>query len=131
MSKDIWNTADTKPEPFKTFVFKTDKGNTATSMLSENSGWNPILLPEFYSMDDFDKAERITKWCYLDDLLALETELKHTRKSLDVAWDGLEKIGSGNIIEHSVVGHEDDNKIFIANKALDESKTALEQKDVK
>lgn len=54
-----------------------------------------------------------------------------TRKALEIAWDGLEKIGSGNIIEHSVVGHEDDSKIFIANKALDESKTTLEQKDVK
>lgn len=56
-------------------------------------------------------------------------ELIRTRKALEIAWDGLEKIGSGNIIEHSVVGHEDDNKIFIANKALNESKTALEQKD--
>ena len=56
--------------------------------------------------------------------------LERTRKALDIAWDGLKKIGSGNIIEHSVVGHENDNKIFIANKTLDESKTALEQKDV-
>ena len=58
-------------------------------------------------------------------------ELIRTRKALKIAWDGLEKIGSGDIIEHSVVGHEDDNKIFIANKALNESKTALEQKDAK
>lgn len=63
--------------------------------------------------------------------IALSGELERTRKALDIAWDGLKKIGSGNIIEHSVVGHENDNKIFIANKALDESKTALEQKDVK
>ena len=56
-------------------------------------------------------------------------ELIRTRKALDIAWDGLKKIGSGNIIEHSVVGHENDNKIFMANKTLDESKTALEQKD--
>ena len=61
----------------------------------------------------------------------LEAELERTRKALDVAWDGLKKIGSGNIIEHSVVGHENDNEIFIDNKTLDESKTALEQKDVK
>lgn len=57
--------------------------------------------------------------------------LIRTRKALEIAWNGLKKIGSGDIIEHSVVGHEDDNKIFIANKTLDESKTALEQKDVK
>lgn len=90
MSKDIWHNADIKPEPFKTFVFKTDKGNTCSDMLSTNSGWNPILLPEFYSMDDFDKAERITKWCYLDDLLACEQELDRTRKALDEAIDELE-----------------------------------------
>ena len=58
-------------------------------------------------------------------------ELIRTRTALDIAWAGLKKIGSGNIIEHSVVGHENDNKIFIANKTLDESKTALEQTDVK
>lgn len=58
-------------------------------------------------------------------------ELIRAREALDIAWDGLKKIGSGDIIEHSVVGHENDNKISIANKALDESKTALEQKDVK
>lgn len=52
-------------------------------------------------------------------------ELIRTRKALGIAWDGLKKIGSGNIIEHSVVGHENDSKIFIANKTLDESKTAL------
>lgn len=56
-------------------------------------------------------------------------ELIRTRKALDVAWDGLKMIGSGDIIEHSVVGHEDDNKIFIANKTLNESKTILKQKD--
>lgn len=89
---DIWHNADIIPEPEKMFVYKTDKGNTATSMLFENSGWNPILLPEFYNMDDFDKAERITKWAYLGDLIALETELDRTRKALDVAVDALNKI---------------------------------------
>lgn len=58
-------------------------------------------------------------------------ELIRTRKALDIAWDGLKKIGSGNIIEHSVVGHENDNKIFLANKTIDEIKTALEQKETK
>ena len=62
-------------------------------------------------------------------LIQAKQDLERTRKALDIAWDGLKKIGSGNIIEHSVVGHENDNKIFIANKALDESKTALEQKE--
>lgn len=56
--------------------------------------------------------------------------LIRTRKALDVAVDALKVIGSGQIIEHSVLFHEDDNKITIANKALEQI-TALEQKDVK
>ena len=54
--------------------------------------------------------------------------LDRTRKALDVAVDALKIIGSGKVIEHSVMFHEDDNKIFIANKALEQIK-ALEQKD--
>lgn len=73
MNKDIWHTADIKPKSLKTFVYETDKGHIGTSMLTIDSGWNPVLLPEFYSMDDFEVAERITKWCYLDDIItALE-----------------------------------------------------------
>ena len=60
--------------------------------------------------------------------LKIWQELIRTRKALDVAVDALKMIGSGDIIEHSVVGHEDDNKIFIAKKALEQI-TALEQKD--
>lgn len=54
--------------------------------------------------------------------------LIRTRKALYVAVDALKIIGSGKVIEHSVMFHEDDNKIFIANKALEQI-TALEQKD--
>lgn len=61
-------------------------------------------------------------------LIATRTKLELTRKALEIAVDALKMIGSGDIIEHSVVGHEDDNKIFIANKALEQI-TALEQKD--
>ena len=94
---DIWHTANEKPDPFKTFVFKTDKGNTCSDMLSTNSDWNPILLPEFYSMDDFDKAERITKWCYLDDLLHENAQLTH---KVDVALAGLKYIQQ-NCLEYA------------------------------
>lgn len=123
MSKDIWHTVDETPKPYEDIAFYVDG----------------YLYSSYYNVQHNQYgifgADKVEKWCYSKDLssyiLALETELECTCKALDVAWDGLEKIGSGNIIEHSVVGHEDDNKIFIANKALDESKTALEQKDVK
>ena len=58
-------------------------------------------------------------------------ELITTRKALDIAIGALKMIGSGEVIEHSVLFHEDDNKIFIANKALDEISTISEQKEVK
>lgn len=96
----IWHKADERPEPFKTFVFKTDKGNTCSDMLSTNSGWNPILLPEFYNMDDFDKAEHITKWAYLNDLLALEHENAQLTHKVAVALAGLKYIQQ-NCLEYA------------------------------
>lgn len=142
MSKSIWHTADIRPEPEKMFVYKTDKRNTATSMLFENSGWNPILLPEFYNMDDFDKAERITKWAYLDDLLALETEnkdlsdkigklgteLERTRKALDVAVDAIKNATEYLGNQEPLVDVMAMNLYTDLSKALEQI-TALEQKD--
>lgn len=119
--KSIWHKPSKKPTEHKT-IFAQHKSLRDGSI--ECFMWEPQELTDAIRKD-------IIAWCYLDDLLACEKELIRTRKALEVAWDGLEKIGSGDIIEHSVVGHEDDNKIFIANKALDESKTALKQKDVK
>ena len=82
------------------------------------------------------KLERLSEQ-YLNSKIKIEIEnkrlkqkLKNTRKALEIAVDTLKIIGSGKVIEHSVMFHEDDNKISIANKALDEI-TALEQKDVK
>jgi len=127
MSKDIWHIADVKPKSLKTFVYKTDKGHIGTSMLVIDSGWTPVLLPEFYSMDDFDKAERITKWCYLDDLLAAESDLEHTRKALDVAVGQLKK--THDYIED--FRYQETNYFLVDSKdvsiILDETNEALEQ----
>lgn len=126
MSKDIWHTADIKPKSLKTFVYETDKGHIGTSMLAIDSGWNPVLLPEFYSMGDFDKAERIIKWCYLDNLLALETELERTRKALNVAVDALKVYANQENwdFEHFYL----QRTYEIAGDALEQI-TALEQKE--
>lgn len=115
---NIWHTIDETPKPYEDVAFYVDDYLYFAS-----------YQPQYNQYGIFG-ADKVEKWCYSKDLssyiLALENDLDRTRKALEIAWDGLEKIGSGNIIEHSVVGHEDDNKIFIANKALDESKTALE-----
>lgn len=123
MSKDIWHTTDETPKSYEDIAFYVD-GYLYSSYYEAQ-----------YNQYGIFGADKVEKWCYVKELssyiLALETELDRTRKALDVAWGGLKKIGSGDIIEHSVIGHENDNKIFIANKTIDESKTALEQKNVK
>lgn len=97
MSEDIWHNADIKPKSLKTFVYTTDKGHIGTSMLAIDGGWNPILLPDFYNMDDFDKAEHITKWVYLDELLHENAQLAH---KVDVALAGLKYIQQ-NCLEYA------------------------------
>lgn len=67
--------------------------------------------------------------CHITGNDKLWQELIRTRKALGIAVDALKMIGSGDIIEHSVVGHEDDNKIFIANKALEQI-IALEKSEL-
>lgn len=67
--------------------------------------------------------------CPACDEKYLHEELIRTRKALDVAVDALKIIGSGKVIEHSVMFHEDDNKIFIANKALEQITATLENKN--
>ena len=60
------------------------------------------------------------EWCYLDDLLALETELERTRKALDVAVDAL-KIAKDCCSDYSIE--------CLAYEALEQ--ITAEQKDVK
>lgn len=71
-------------------------------------------------------------WCYLDDLLELETELERTRKALDAAINAMKSAGTHNSINCIVRGEDpskDDVGITI-NRALEQI-IALEQKDVK
>lgn len=118
MSKDIWHTADVKPKSLKTFVYKTDKGHIGTSMLAIDSGWNPVLLPEFYSMGDFDKAERITKWCYLDNLLTLETELERIKKQLEIYHEFVTKLYlNRNITDKTLIRLQ--KRLYIQTKGGD------------
>lgn len=66
--------------------------------------------------------ENVKKWCYLDDLLALETELDRTRKALDVALDWLGQVAT---LEKC----DDDLCREFTKRKLAEIKTALEQKE--
>lgn len=135
MSKDIWHTADIAPDPYRSFVINTDKRNIYTGIITNPTEWNPMILPEFYSIGDIDKAERAIRYAYLDDLIALETEnkdlsdkigkleaeLDRTRKALDVAVDALTY--ANKCIKGGCVNWETE-----IDKALDKI-TALKQKD--
>lgn len=118
MSKDIWHKADIAPDPYRSFVINTDKRNIYTGIITNPTEWNPMILPEFYSIGDIDKAERAIRYAYLDDLLALENELERTRKALDKAKWWL----------HEIVENHRYTPISTAEMALKEI-TALEQKD--
>ena len=91
MSKDIWHKADITPDPCRILICKTNKGQNYTAIIPSLQEWNTMILPEYYSLGDIDNAERIEQYAYLDDLLALETELERTRKALDVAVDALKE----------------------------------------
>lgn len=122
MSKDIWHTADIAPDPYRSFVINTDKRNIYTGIITNPTEWNPMILPEFYSIGDIDKAERAIRYAYLDDLLALETELERTRKALELAITGLKNCKTRDHIGAICRTPEYVDKVL-------EQITALEQKE--
>ena len=72
--------------------------------------------------------KNVKKWCYLDDLLALETELDRTHKALDKAKNRLQEL-KDIIACPPDVSYETGVSMY-ADGVLQEI-TALEQKDVK
>ena len=125
MSKDIWHKADITPDPCRILICKTNKGQNYTAIIPSSQEWNTMILPEFYNLGDIDNAERIEQYAYLDDLLALETELERTRKALDVAKDRLDTVRQ-YYRGTAVIGPNDIAKY--CDRAIEQI-TALEQKD--
>ena len=119
---DIWHKADITPDPCRILICKTNKGQNYTAIIPSPQEWNTMILPEFYNLGDIDNAERIEQYAYLDDLLALETELERTRRALNVAVDALREIHLPK--QWCPVFSEQE----IAKEALEQI-TALEQKD--
>ena len=76
-NKSIWHTAAETPKAERYFIehYKV--------VVDDNVYWKYGLFKEvsdYYNPFDQDTA----RWCYLDDLLALEAELDRTRKELDI-----------------------------------------------
>ena len=79
MSKSIWHKLPEQPENGRDVLEKWHHlGTHYTHFVSKNG------IAEDNPFTD--------AWCYLDDLLALETELERTRKTLDVAVDALKEL---------------------------------------
>lgn len=124
MNKDIWHTADKIPDFDKSYV---ELSRSLQGDLVYSTWGHPNYI-----------TPNTIKWCYMDDLLALETEnkdlsdkigkleteLERTRKALDVAIDAL---NAGKTLA-DIAGF----KMLVAGleEALNKI-TALEQKDVK
>lgn len=131
MVKDIWHTADETPESCVNIAFYVDGYLYSDYYKSQ------------YNQYGIFGADKVEKWCYMRELssyvLALETELEHTRKALDVAneklrhcvditVEELDELKGNLLIAWNALLHF--SKDPIANNALKKI-TALKQKDVK
>ena len=128
MSKLIWHTKDEIPRQESRVVWKS--GNVVCGGRFDTY-YKCFCGPASQFVD----LKRVSRWAYIDDLLALETgnkdlsdkigkletELERTRKALDVAQKAMLEI------------HYQAPSIKVADKilteALKEIKTALEQKE--
>jgi len=124
MSKDIWHKADEAPKAERYFIehYKVVVGDKVY--------WKYGLF-KGVSNYDYPFDQDTARWCYLDDLLALETELERTRKALDVTTGFIKGISQ------TVINDCDNQYVVLGNfkkfaeDTLNQIKTALEQKDVK
>lgn len=108
MSKSIWHTQKETPEDDRLIVVENYSG-----FISVGSEFE-------YDLD------RVRKWAYFDDLLALEAELDRTRKALGIAVDALKVYANP---ENWDFEHFYSLKTYdIAKEALDQIK-ALDNKD--
>ena len=128
-NESIWHTADITPEPCRILICKTNKRQNYTAIIPSPQEWNTMILPEFYNLGDIDNAERIEQYAYLDDLLALETELDRTRKALDVAVDALGYYASENSWDETNRWMFVENGFEFARDVLVKIDKTLEQKE--
>ncbi len=117
MSKDIWHTKDEIPRQESRVLWKS--GNVICGGRFDTH-YKCFCGPASQFVDLRD----VSRWCYLDDLLVLETELELTRKALDVAVDTLKWID-----ETYESGQELETDIWAKCQYALEQITTLEQKD--
>ena len=74
---------------------KKEKAKEDKTIFAQHKSFRDGCIECFmWEKQEFTDAIRkdVIAWTYLDDLLALETDLERTRKKLDIAMDGLKRI---------------------------------------
>lgn len=142
MSKDIWHTSNEKPDQSRYYIEEYDR-------FSDEIGY---LINKRYGVVNTIDDLTTKRWCYLDDLMALETEnkdlsdkigkleteLDRTRKALEIAVDALksaktrfELINNSKFANlNNVLQIQSQCEVLKIEESLEQI-TALEQKDVK
>lgn len=90
MSNSIWKTPDQKPERFRTVIFQSIE--LEEPELGHWDGQTICPHNEFESLD----MSQITRWCYLDCLIAQADKAERLQKAVDYALqvlDGVIEIG--------------------------------------
>ena len=117
--KSIWHKHSEKPTENKT-IFAQHKSLRDDSI--DCFMWKTQEITNAILKD-------IIAWCYLDDLLALETELDRTRKALDVAVDALGYYASENSWDETNRWMFVENGFEFARDVLVKIDKTLEQKE--
>lgn len=117
MSKDIWHTKDEIPRQESRVVWKS--GNVVCGGRFDTH-YKCFCGPA----SQFINLRKVSRWCYLDDLLSCEQELIRTRLALDVALDWLGQVATPAKCDDEFC------REFTKQKLI-EIKTALEQKETK
>lgn len=112
MSNSIWHTTDETPESCRNIAFYVD-----------GYLYSDFYKPQYNQYGIFG-ASKVEKWCYMRELssyiLALENELEHTRKALDVAVDALGYYASEN-------SWDETNRWMFVENGFEFAKDVLEQ----
>lgn len=116
MSKDIWHTKDEIPRQESRVLWKS--GNAVCGGRFDTY-YKCFCGPASQFVD----LKSVSRWAYVDDLLALETELERTRKALELAITGLKNCKTRDHIGAVCRIPE------YVDKILEQITTALEQKD--
>lgn len=120
MSKDIWYSKYETPKQESRVVWKS--GNVVYGGRFDTY-YKCFCGPASQFVD----LKSVSCWAYIDDFLALEIELEHTRKALEIAKDTIRHADWFLDGDYNVDAKTMHSEIKCAIKGI----TALEQKDIK